>query len=83
MALPIITVGMATNIPPHNLTEVVDGIIAVIDDPMVTTEELMTHIQGPDFPTGGVIMGKRYKKRLYNRSRKNYSSCERRNRRTQ
>ena len=53
-----IAVGMATNIPPHNLTEVVDGIIAVIDDPMITTEELMTHIQGPDFPTGGVIMGK-------------------------
>lgn len=53
-----IAVGMATNIPPHNLTEVVDGIIAVIDDPMITTEELMTYIQGPDFPTGGVIMGK-------------------------
>lgn len=53
-----IAVGMATNIPPHNLTEVIDGIIAVIDDPMITTEELMTYIQGPDFPTGGVIMGK-------------------------
>ena len=62
-----IAVGMATNIPPHNLTEVVDGIIAVIDDPMITTEELMTHIQGPDFPTGGVIMGKSgIRKRLYN-----------------
>ncbi len=53
-----IAVGMATNIPPHNLTEVIDGIIAVIDDPMITIEELMTHIQGPDFPTGGVIMGR-------------------------
>lgn len=53
-----IAVGMATNIPPHNLTEVIDGITAVIDDPMITTEELMTYIQGPDFPTGGVIMGK-------------------------
>ncbi len=53
-----IAVGMATNIPPHNLTEVIDGIIAVIDDPMITIEELMEHIQGPDFPTGGVIMGK-------------------------
>lgn len=53
-----IAVGMATNIPPHNLTEVIDGIIAVIDDPMITIEELMTHIQGPDFPTGGIIMGK-------------------------
>lgn len=53
-----IAVGMATNIPPHNITEVIDGIIAVIDDPMITTEELMGYIQGPDFPTGGVIMGK-------------------------
>ncbi len=53
-----IAVGMATNIPPHNLTEVIDGIVAVIDDPMITVEELMTHIQGPDFPTGGVIMGR-------------------------
>ena len=53
-----IAVGMATNIPPHNLTEVIDGITAVIDDPMITIEELMTHIQGPDFPTGGIIMGK-------------------------
>lgn len=53
-----IAVGMATNIPPHNLTEVIDGINAVIDDPMITIEELMEHIQGPDFPTGGVIMGR-------------------------
>lgn len=53
-----IAVGMATNIPPHNLTETIDGIIAVIDDPMITIEELMNYIQGPDFPTGGVIMGK-------------------------
>ncbi len=53
-----IAVGMATNIPPHNMCEVIDGIIAVIDDPMLTTEELMGYIQGPDFPTGGIIMGK-------------------------
>lgn len=53
-----IAVGMATNIPPHNLTEVIDGIIAVIDDPMITIDELMNYIPGPDFPTGGVIMGK-------------------------
>ncbi len=53
-----IAVGMATNIPPHNLTEVIDGIIAVIDDPMITIDELMNYIQGPDFPTGGVIMGR-------------------------
>ncbi len=53
-----IAVGMATNIPPHNLTEVIDGIIAVIDDPLISIEELMEYIPGPDFPTGGVIMGK-------------------------
>lgn len=53
-----IAVGMATNIPPHNLSEVIDGVIACIDDPMITIEELMTYIPGPDFPTGGVIMGK-------------------------
>lgn len=53
-----IAVGMATNIPPHNLTETIDGIIATIDDPEITIEELMEYIKGPDFPTGGVIMGK-------------------------
>lgn len=53
-----IAVGMATNIPPHNLTEVIDGIIAVIDDPMLSIDELMEYIPGPDFPTGGIIMGK-------------------------
>lgn len=52
-----IAVGMATNMPPHNLNETIDGIIAVMDDPYITLDELMTHIQGPDFPTGGVIMG--------------------------
>ena len=53
-----IAVGMATNIPPHNLSETIDGIIATIDDPEITIEELMEYIKGPDFPTGGVIMGK-------------------------
>lgn len=53
-----IAVGMATNIPPHNLGEVVDGIVAVIDDPEIGLEELMTYIPGPDFPTGGVIVGR-------------------------
>ena len=48
---------MATNMPPHNLTEVVDGTIAYIDNHDVTIEELMTHIKAPDFPTGGVIYG--------------------------
>ncbi len=52
-----IAVGMATNIPPHNLSEVIDGIIAVIDDPMIELDELMNYIKGPDFPTGGIIMG--------------------------
>ncbi len=53
-----IAVGMATNIPPHNLCEVVDGIIAVMEDPLITFDELMTYIKGPDFPTGALIMGK-------------------------
>ena len=53
-----IAVGMATNIPPHNLTEVLDGVIAQIDDPEITVEELMEHIKGPDFPTKASIMGK-------------------------
>ncbi len=53
-----IAVGMATNIPPHNLTETIDAIIAAIDDPMITIDELMQYIPGPDFPTGGIIMGK-------------------------
>ena len=53
-----IAVAMATNIPPHNLTEVIDGIIAVIDDPNITIDELMQYIKGPDFPTGALIMGK-------------------------
>ena len=52
-----IAVGMATNIPPHNLGEVIDGIIAVIDDPLIELAELMEYIKGPDFPTGGLIMG--------------------------
>jgi len=52
-----IAVGMATNIPPHNLGEVIDGTIAKIDNPELTSEELMKYIKGPDFPSGGVIMG--------------------------
>ncbi|MBQ4526771.1 MAG: DNA gyrase subunit A [Clostridia bacterium] len=53
-----IAVGMATNIPPHNLTEVLDGVIAQIDDPEITVEELMEYVKGPDFPTKASIMGK-------------------------
>lgn len=54
-----IAVGMATNIPPHNLGEVIDGLIAYMENEEITTEELMEHIQGPDFPTGGQILGAR------------------------
>ena len=53
-----IAVGMATNIPPHNLGEVVDGVCCLIDNPDATLDELMEHIKGPDFPTGGMIMGR-------------------------
>ena len=53
-----IAVGMATNIPPHNLTEVINACVAVLDDPEVTAVDLMEHISGPDFPTGGIIMGR-------------------------
>ncbi len=52
-----IAVGMATNIPPHNLGEVIDGLVILIDDPAATTEQLMKAIRGPDFPTGAVIHG--------------------------
>ncbi len=52
-----IAVGMATNIPPHNLREVIDGIVALIDDPDISIEGLCEHIKGPDFPTAGIIMG--------------------------
>ena len=64
-----IAVGMATNIPPHNLTEVIDGIIATIDDPMITIDELTNYIKGPDFPTGGVIMGMSGIRSAYNTGR--------------
>ena len=53
-----IAVGMATNIPPHNLTEVINACVAVLDDPEVELADLMEHISGPDFPTGGIIMGR-------------------------
>lgn len=60
-----IAVGMTTNIPPHNLREVVDGIHLLMKDPEITTAELMQAIPGPDFPTGGVVMGKSGIKRAY------------------
>ena len=60
-----IAVGMATNIPPHNLAEVIDGTIAMIDNPDITVDELMEYIPAPDFPTGGVIMGRSGIKKAY------------------
>ena len=64
-----IAVGMATNIPPHNLSEVIYGIIKVIDNPEVTIEELMEIIKGPDFPTGATILGKEGIKEAYTTGR--------------
>jgi DNA gyrase subunit A len=53
-----IAVGMATNIPPHNMSEVIDGILAMIEEPEINVEKLARHIKGPDFPTGGIIVGR-------------------------
>ena len=64
-----IAVGMATNIPPHNLTEVSNGIIKVIENPEITNEELMGIIKGPDFPTGAMILGKEGIKQAYTTGR--------------
>ena len=64
-----IAVGMASNIPPHNLTEVVNGIVAQLDNPDITNEELMQYIKGPDFPTAGVIVGKEGIKEAYTTGR--------------
>ena len=61
-----IAVGMATNMPPHNLTEVVDGTVAYIDNPEITIEELMNFIKAPDFPTGGLIYGYEGVREAYN-----------------
>ena len=64
-----IAVGMATNMAPHNLGEVINGVLAYIDDPEITIDELSKHIKGPDFPTGGMIMGKAAIKEAYNTGR--------------
>ena len=64
-----IAVGMATNIPPHNLTEIVDGLIKIIDSDNVTDEELMEIVKGPDFPTGALILGKEGIKQAYTTGR--------------
>ena len=64
-----IAVGMACNIPPHNLSEVVNGICALIDNPDITIDELMGHIKGPDFPTAGIILGQEGIKAAYKTGR--------------
>ena len=64
-----IAVGMATNIPPHNLGEVIDGAIAYIDNPDIDTDGLMEYIKGPDFPTGGIILGNSGIKKAYTTGR--------------
>ncbi len=74
-----IAVGMATNIPPHNLNEVINGTIALIENPEITIEELMTHIPAPDFPTGAILMGRAGVKNAFMTGRGNYilrSKCE-------
>ena len=64
-----IAVGMATNIPPHNLGEVIDGVVAMIDDPDVTLRDLMKKVKGPDFPTAGLIMGREGIRQAYETGR--------------
>ena len=64
-----IAVGMATNIPPHNLGEVIDGCVAYIDNPEIETLELMQYIKGPDFPTGGIILGNSGIRKAYEEGR--------------
>lgn len=74
-----IAVGMATNIPPHNLGEVINGVIAQIDNPEITVDELMEFIPAPDFPTGATLMGRAGIKRAYRTGRGNYilrAKCE-------
>lgn len=64
-----IAVGMATNIPPHNLGEIIDGTVAFIEDPEITIDELMKYVKGPDFPTAGIILGKSGIKSAYRTGR--------------
>src|SRR6187455_1412605 len=64
-----IAVGMATNIPPHNLAEVIDGVVAMIDDPDINVERLSKHVKGPDFPTGGIILGREGVREAYRSGR--------------
>ena len=75
-----IAVGMATNIPPHNLTEIINGIIKIIEEDEVSDEDLMSIIKGPDFPTEGIILGREGIKQAYTTGkRKNYIKSRSRN----
>ncbi|MDD7214827.1 MAG: DNA gyrase subunit A, partial [Clostridia bacterium] len=74
-----IAVGMATNIPPHNLGEVIDGAIAVLDNPDISVDDLLKYIPAPDYPTGGIILGRSGIRNAYRTGRGNYvlrSKCE-------
>ena len=73
---------MATNIPPHNLTEVIDGVLRLSQNLDITISELMEDIQGPDFPTSGLILGKSGIRRAYETGRINSNACTCINRRT-
>lgn len=64
-----IAVGMATNIPPHNFGEVIDGLVALIENPELSVDQLMEHIKGPDFPTGGCVIGRRGLEEAYRTGR--------------
>jgi DNA gyrase subunit A len=64
-----IAVGMATNIPPHNMAEVIDGILAMIEDPEINVEQLAKHIKGPDFPTGAIVVGREGVREAYRSGR--------------
>ncbi len=68
-----IAVGMATSIPPHNLGELIDGLVALIDNPGITVAELMKHIKGPDFPTGGAVVGLEGIKQAYETGRGSFT----------
>ncbi len=72
---PGIAVGMATNIPPHNLGEVIDAIVAMIDDPDVSLRDLMKKVKGPDFPTAGLIMGREGIRDAYETGRGSDPAC--------
>lgn len=79
-----IAVGMATNIPPHNLTEIINGIIKIIEEDEVSDEDLMSVIKGPDFPTEGIILGREGIKEAYSTGkRKNYVKSRSGNRRNE